>query len=151
MVASANSGVSSPIWCIVIERAIQQAACLHPVTTNRAFGNVERFGGFLLGHATKEATFYDTGEPSVDEREIVEGFVQFEQSFCLRVNGSHAVIERDAPKGTTTFFRGSATRAINEDVSHRHRCDAQEVRAISPIRVLGVRKFQIQLVHKGGC
>src|SRR5512140_1019955 len=51
---------------------------------------------------------------------------------------------------TASLAGGPATRAIHQDVSHRHGSDGEKVGAIMPVRVLRARELEIELVHQCG-
>ena len=51
---------------------------------------------------------------------------------------------------TAALLRRPTTSAIDEDVAHRDRRDAEEVRAIAPVGALRSRELEIELVHERG-
>ena len=50
----------------------------------------------------------------------------------------------------TSFLGFASPGAIDEDVSHRHGRDAEEVCPIAPVVSLGAGKLEIELVHERG-
>src|SRR4051812_43669745 len=107
------------------EGVVEQTAGLDPVATNGADADVQRLGGLLLGHPAEEAAFDDARQPLVEAGEVVERLVELEQRLGLIDGGREALVERDDAVRPTALLGGAAPRAVDEDVAHCHRRDAQ--------------------------
>jgi hypothetical protein len=128
----------------------EKSARLDPVAPNCALGNVQSVGRFLFGHAAEEPALDDSRQPLIEHREPVERVVKLEKRFRLIVGGYQLVVERHVAMRAPALLGRASAGAINEDVAHRDRGDAQKVRPVLPIYALSARQLEIELMHERG-
>jgi hypothetical protein len=124
------SGSASRI--AAVEFAVQPAAGFHPVAADRAESDTERFGRFVLGHATKEPALDHLRLARIEATQPLQRFVECEDQFWWLFRDGRYGFQRDPLQRSSAFEALAVPGVIDEDPSHGHRRDRHEMRPRGP-------------------
>src|SRR5690349_15819850 len=152
--ASSTGGREAPELSAVrrriMERPVQERSRLRPISTHRSRGDAKTLGCFLFRHTAEESTLDHPRQTLVELGEVGERFIQLEQRLRIVVAVDEVFVERDRPLVAAALFGGATACAVDEDVPHGDRGDAEEVRAVLPLGVFRARELEVDLVHEPG-
>lgn len=109
-----------------------------PLILDRATGDAENGGTFVVGHSAEEAHFHQASLIAVVFGEAVEGFVEGEEVGGAVVEGGDGVFE-DLQRASASALLGlRGPGVVNQDVAHGEGGGGHEVSAILELAGVGV-------------
>src|SRR5215510_7204238 len=134
----------------VADLAAQPGAGHAPIALDRGGRNLHRFRGLFNGQPAEIAQFHDPRLLRVERLQPPERFIEREQIDVAFVSQAIRLTESQPVYAPASLGRPPVSRALDQDVTHSHGGDAEEVRPVLPIDLFFINQPQVGLVNQVG-
>ena len=121
-----------------------------PVTLDGPGGHTEELRDLPLRKSAEESKFDNLAQSFVDRCEAVEGFVEREDLVELYLERGVPLAQRNACRAAAVLFGATASREVDEHLTHRTGRRPEEVSPAIPIRFRSATQFEKRLVDQLG-
>ena len=133
----------------VAELRVQPRPGLGPLPLDRAGGDSQRLGGFLLGQSSEEPALDHPAHPRAETGKPLQRLVHRHQQVAP-LGGGRVVVEEIMGGAASSPDRPMPPGIVDQNAAHGTGRGSEELGAILPVHPVQVRQLHVGFVHQPG-